>query len=257
MSSHPFTCSVIQRIWGSPDAILLFFAGSAAEFAALKAVDWLFFTNSLPAVPIGRFFDTVRFAQRVFFGTPTQAAAAIATINRVHRHVEAARAMPIPEWAYRDVLFLLIDYGERAHAIIYGPMPAAEQLAHFEAIMALGHAMHLPGLPPTYAAYQAQRHQQLLDDYTPSALMERLFASYRAAIGPWRYRLLRLIQASLLPVELRPVVGLRPNGLVDGVLRCYRYLPGGGNKLRWLYRLLLPRQMAQRVRTLVHVAGTR
>jgi uncharacterized protein (DUF2236 family) len=257
MSSHPFTCPVIQRIWGSPDAILLFFAGGAAEFAALKAVDWLFFTNSLPAAPIGRFFDTVRFAQRVFFGTPIQAAATIASINRVHRHVEAARAMPIPEWAYRDVLFLLIDYGERAHAIIYGPMPAAEQLAHFEAIMALGHAMHLRGLPTTYAAYQAQRHQQLLDDYAPSALMERLFARYRAAIGPWRYRLLRLIQASLLPAELRPVVGLRPNGLVDGALRCYRYLPGGGNKLRWLHRLLLPRQMAQRVRTLAHVVGTR
>jgi hypothetical protein len=257
MSTHPFTCPVIQRIWGSPEAILLFFAGGAAEFAALKAVDWLFFTNSLPAAPLGRFFDTVRFAQRVFFGTPTQAAATIATINRIHRHVEAARDMPIPEWAYRAVLFLLIDYGERAHAIIYGPMPAAEQLAHFEAIMALGRAMDLRGLPTTYAAYQAQRHQQLLDDYAPSALMEHLFASYRTAIGPWRYRLLRLIQASLLPAELRLVVGLRPNGLVDGVLRCYRYLPGGGNKLRWLHSVLLPRQVAQRVRMLAQGVGTR
>jgi hypothetical protein len=40
------------------------------------------------------------------------------------------------------------------------------------------------------------------------------------------------------------------------VLRCYRYLPGGGNKLRWLHCLLLPRQMAQRVRTLAQVVGT-
>jgi uncharacterized protein (DUF2236 family) len=257
MSSHPFSCPVIQRIWGSPEAILLLFAGGAAKFAALKAVDWLFFTNSLPAAPLGRFFDTVRFAQRVFFGTPDRAVATIATINRIHRHVEAARDRPIPEWAYRAVLFLLIDYGERAHAIIYGPMSAAEQLAHFEAIMALGHAMHLRGLPTTYTAYQAQRHQQLLEDYAPSALMERLFASYRAALGPWRYRLLRLTQASLLPAELRPVVGLRPNALVDRLLRCYRYLPGGGNKLRWLHGLLLPRQVAQRVRTLTPVVGTR
>jgi uncharacterized protein (DUF2236 family) len=257
MSSHPYTCPVLQRIWGSPDALLLFFAGGAAEFAALKAVDWLFFTNRLPAAPIDRFFDTVRFAQRVFFGTPTQAAATIATINRLHRHVEAARDRPIPAWAYRAVLFLLIDYGERAHAIIYGPMPAAEQLAHFEALVALGHAMHLRELPTTYAAYQAQRHQQLLEDYAPSALMERLFASYRAALGPWRYRLLRRIQASLLPEELRPVVGLRPNGLVDGVLRCYRYLPGGGNKLRGLHRLLLPRQMAEQIGTLAQGVGPR
>src|SRR5262249_12011611 len=253
MPSHPFTCPAIQRIWGSPDAILLFFAGGAAEFAAIKAVDWLFFTDSLPAAPIDRFFETVRYAQRVFFGHPDQADATIATINRIHSHIESARGMPIPEWAYRDVLFLLIDYGERAHAVIYGPMSAAEQQAHFEALLALGHAMQLRGLPTTYAAYQAQRHQQLLDDYAPSELMERLFLSYRAAIGPWRYQLLRLIQASLLPAELRPVVGLKANWLVDGLLRCYRYLPGGGNKLRWLRSLLLPGHVAQQVRNIAIV----
>ncbi|HEU5103106.1 MAG TPA: oxygenase MpaB family protein [Roseiflexaceae bacterium] len=250
MISHPFTCPAIQRIWGSPDAILLFFAGGAAEFAAIKAVDWLFFTNRLPAAPIERFFETVRFAQRVFFGTHSQAAATIASITRIHRQVEAARGTPIPEWAYRDVLFLLIDYGERAHAIIYGPMSSADRQAHFEAILAIGHAMELPGLPASYAAYQAQRHQQLLDDYAASALTERLFASYRAAIGAWRYWLLRLIQASLLPDELRPVFGLRANWLVDSMLPCYRYLPGGGNKLGWLHGLLLPGQVAQQVHRL-------
>jgi len=37
---HPSLSSpVTRRIWGSPDAILLFFAGGAAEFAAIKAVD--------------------------------------------------------------------------------------------------------------------------------------------------------------------------------------------------------------------------
>ena len=47
---HPTLSSpVTRRIWGSPDAILLFFAGGAAEFAAIKAVDWLFFTGRLPA----------------------------------------------------------------------------------------------------------------------------------------------------------------------------------------------------------------
>lgn len=254
MSPHPFTCPAIQRIWGSPDAILLFFAGGAAEFAAIKAVDWLFFTNRLPAAPIERFFETVRFAQRVFFGTHSQATAAIASITRIHRHVEAARGAPIPEWAYRDVLFLLIDYGERAHTIIYGPMSASDRQAHFEAILALGRAMELPGMPASYAAYLAQRHQQLVDDYAASALTERLFDSYRAAIGAWRFRLLRLIQASLLPEELRPVLGLQANWLVDRLLRCYRYLPGGGNKLGWMHGLLLPGQVAREVHGLAQSA---
>src|SRR5262245_57803372 len=131
---------------------------------------------------LSAFFETVRFAQRVFFGTYNQAAATIASITRIHHQIEEARGTAIPEWAYRDVLFLLIDYGERAHTIIYGPMSTGERLAHFEALLALGHAMELPGLPTSHAAYQAQRHQQLLDDYAPSALTERLFASYRAAL---------------------------------------------------------------------------
>ena len=60
---HPtLSSAVTRRIWGSPDAILLFFAGGAAEFAAIKAVDWLFFTGRLPNAPVERFFETVRFA---------------------------------------------------------------------------------------------------------------------------------------------------------------------------------------------------
>jgi hypothetical protein len=250
MSSHPFTSPAIQRIWGSPDAILLFFAGGAAEFAAIKAVDWLFFTNRLPAAPIERFFETVRFAQQVFFGTHRQAIATIASIMRIHGHVEQARGMPIPAWAYRDVLFLLIDYGERAHTIIYGPMSSSERQEHFEALLALGQAMELPDLPTSYAGYQAQRHQQLLEDYASTTLTEQLFARYRAALGHWRYWLLRLLQASLLPAELRPVLGMRANWFVDALLRCYRYLPGGGNKLGWLYGLLLPGRVAVQLRRL-------
>ncbi len=38
-----------QRIWRSPDVMMLLFVGSAADFALSKAVDWLFFTNVLPA----------------------------------------------------------------------------------------------------------------------------------------------------------------------------------------------------------------
>jgi hypothetical protein len=67
---HPTLSSpVTRRIWGSPDTILLFFAGGAAEFAAIEAVDWLFFTGRLPGAPVERFFEPVRFAQGVFFGT--------------------------------------------------------------------------------------------------------------------------------------------------------------------------------------------
>ncbi len=144
-------CPVAQRIWQSPDAIMLFFAGGAAEFAAIKAIDWLFFTGALPDDPVGRFFETVRFAQRAFYSDPEQAAQTIQLINRIHQKVEAARGYTIPQWAYRDVLFIILDYGERAHNVVYGPLSMADQLAYFEAVLALGQAMEITDLPTTYA----------------------------------------------------------------------------------------------------------
>jgi uncharacterized protein (DUF2236 family) len=248
MGRSAVSSAVTRRVWGSPDAILLFFAGGAAEFAAIKAVEWLFFTGRLPGAPVERFFETVRFAQRVFFANPAQATAAIEEINRIHRRVEAARGEEIPQWAYRDVLFILIDYGERAHGIVFGPMSEEERISHFEAALALGQAMHLSDLPTTYAEYRTQRSRQLVDDYASSPLTDDLYARYRAALGPWRFRLLRLVQASLLPDELRCVLGLEPNRLVDGLLRVYRHLPGGGNKLRPLHAVVLPRRFAKQLR---------
>ncbi len=46
--------SIVRRIWGDGDMVLLIFAGSAAEFALNRAVDWLFFPGKLPDDPIGR-----------------------------------------------------------------------------------------------------------------------------------------------------------------------------------------------------------
>ena len=59
--------SIVRTIWGNPDLILLIFAGSAAEFALNRAVDWLFFTGKIPGDPIGRLFSTVRYAQDIVF----------------------------------------------------------------------------------------------------------------------------------------------------------------------------------------------
>jgi uncharacterized protein (DUF2236 family) len=255
---HPtLSSAVTRRIWGSPDAVLLFFAGGAAEFAAIKAVDWLFFTGRLPSAPVERFFETVRFAQRVFFGDPAGATDAIERINRIHRRVEEARGEEIPQWAYRDMLFILIDYGERAHEVVFGPMTEAERVSHCGVALALGRAMRLGDLPTTYGEYRDQRHQQLLEDYARGPLTDELYASYRRALGPLRFRLLQLVQASVLPDELRDVLRLEPYPLVDELLRCYRFVPGGGNKLRPLRGVLLPGRFARQLREIERAPDAR
>ena len=96
--------SIVRKIWGNPDLILLIFAGSAAEFALNRAVDWLFFTGKIPRDPIGRLFSTVRYAQEIVFVGEEEAQRTLNRINAAHRTVERQRSDTIPDWAYRDVL---------------------------------------------------------------------------------------------------------------------------------------------------------
>src|SRR3954464_5401733 len=114
--------SIVRRIWGDADTILLAFAGSAAEFALNRAVDWLFYTGKLPDDPMGRLFSTARFAQEIAFADEDAARLTLARIRASHKAVERSRGRPIPIWAHRDVLYMLIDYSERAHELLHRPL---------------------------------------------------------------------------------------------------------------------------------------
>src|SRR5687767_7721830 len=106
--------SIVRKIWGKGDTILFIFAGASAEFALNKAVDWLYFTGRLPADPLGRLFSTVSYARQIIFSDFTKALYAIDKITAIHKNVEEDRGAKIPDWAYRDVLFMLIDYSIRS-----------------------------------------------------------------------------------------------------------------------------------------------
>src|SRR5688500_4255285 len=119
--------SIIRRIWGDVDVIMLVFAGSAAEFGLNRAVDWLFVTGDLPKDPIGRFFSTASYARHIAFGSKVEAERAFAKIRGAHAGVEKQRGGRIPDWAHRDVLYMLIDHSERAFQALYRPLTKAER----------------------------------------------------------------------------------------------------------------------------------
>src|SRR5688572_20951337 len=102
--------SVVRKIWGKGDTVLFTFAGASAEFALNKAVDWLYYTGKLPADPLKRLFSTITYARQIVFSEKREALRAIDKITAIHSAVEASRGSTIPEWAYRDVLFMLIYY---------------------------------------------------------------------------------------------------------------------------------------------------
>lgn len=117
--------SVVRKIWGKSDTILFIFAGASAEFALNKAVDWLYFTGKLPSDPLGRLFSTVRYAREIVFSSMDDAHKAIDRIHSIHQSVERDRGDTIPDWAYRDVLFMLIYYSEAAYELLERKMTDA------------------------------------------------------------------------------------------------------------------------------------
>src|SRR3982750_3132467 len=124
--------SVVRKIWGKSDTILFIFAGAAAEFALNKAVDWLYFTGRLPADPLGRLFSTVMYARQIVFARTESALKAIDKITAIHQAVEANRGARIPDWAYRDVLFMLIHYSIASFELLERKLTPGEHAELFD-----------------------------------------------------------------------------------------------------------------------------
>lgn len=215
--------SIVRKIWGNPDLVLLIFAGSAAEFALNRAVDWLFFTGKIPVDPIGRFFSTVRFARAIVFASQETAQRTIGQINAVHSSVEGQRGLIIPDWAYRDVLYMLIDYAERAYQLIYRPLYNAEQNELYEIFRRVGEGLKIPLLPATYTEWQQDRRRHLRRDLVYSDYTARLYQQYRRHLGLWRYYTLLQLQALLAPEEVRRLLALDSQPFFADLVRVYRF----------------------------------
>ncbi|MCH5687780.1 DUF2236 domain-containing protein [Niabella sp. W65] len=156
--------SVVRTIWGKSDTILFIFAGAAAEFALNKSVDWLYFTGKLPADPIGRLFSTVRYAREIVFSSKEDAFKAIDMITQIHKGVEKKRGYTIPDWAYRDVLFMLIYYSIAAYELLEHRLSDAEKEEVYDVFYRVGIRMDLKDLPSSYVEWLPVREAHLSDN---------------------------------------------------------------------------------------------
>lgn len=238
--------SIVRRIWGSADTILFIFAGASAEFALNKAVDWLYFTGKLPADPLGRLFSTVAYAQRIVFAEKKKALAAIDGITAVHKTVEAGRGARIPDEAYLDVLFQLIDYSIRAFELLHRRLTPAEKTEVFDVFHRVGERMNLRNLPQNYPAWQRMRHEYLQQHLTCSTFTKDLYRRYRLSLGGFRYQLLLQAQVLLAPSRVRRLLGLSPIPFLWPVVQAYKTI-----RLLRLDRLckllILPKKYSQQV----------
>jgi uncharacterized protein (DUF2236 family) len=241
--------SVVRRIWGNPDMILMIFAGAAAEFALNRAVDWLFFTGALPRDPFGRLFATAAYSQQIVFADEETALRTLQRIRTIHESVEHARGERIPDWAHRDVLYMLIHYSERAHELIEGPLTAEDQDELYDVFHRVGTGLGIPELPRTYMEWKVDRDLHLRRDLTRSTGTHDLYTQFRKQLGAWRYQLLLQVQGMLAPAHVRKMLRLPDAVLLRQSIRLYPVLIRAGLR-PMIQRLLVPAQHLAAVRRL-------
>jgi uncharacterized protein (DUF2236 family) len=215
--------SIVRKIWGKGDTILFIFAGASAEFALNKAVDWLYFTGRLPADPLGRLFSTVSYARQIVFSDYDKALEAIDKITAIHQAVEHNRGSEIPDWAYRDVLFMLIDYSIRSFELLERKLTDEEKLDTFEVFNRMGTRMGLKSLPANYWDWVSMRDEHLQQDLICSEFTLDLYKQYRKHLGRPRYEILKQAQIMVVPKRVSELLSLGKLPLLKPVLMVYKF----------------------------------
>lgn len=215
--------SIVRKIWGKGDTILFIFAGASAEFALNKAVDWLYFTGKLPADPMGRLFSTVMYARNIVFAEKEQACRTIDKITAIHAAVEKNRGDKIPDWAYRDVLFMLIHYSIAAFEVLERKLITKEKEEVFDVFYRFGKQMDLAGLPSTYNEWVVMRANHLQGHLHKSVYTEDLYKQYKKHLGIFRYKLLLEAQILVIPPVVRQLLSLHKFSLIRIVLIPYKF----------------------------------
>lgn len=241
--------SIVRKIWGKSDTVLFIFAGSAAEFALNKAVDWLYFTGRLPADPIGRLFSTVRYASKIIFSPLDEANKAIDTMRDIHGAVEKNRGASIPDWAYRDVLFMLIHYSIAAYELLEKKLKEEEKEEVYNVFYRVGIRMRIKELPPTFIEWLPVRDAHLMEDLQKSEYTADLFKQYKKHLGAMRFKVLIEGQKLVVPQRVKELLNFSDFSFLTPVVPVYKI--SRFMKMDWLLKsILLPSAYKEEIKGL-------
>lgn len=229
--------SVVREIWGKSDTVLFVFAGAAAEFALNKAVDWLYFTGKLPADPMGRLFSTVRYARRIIFSPMDEANKAIDAMRQIHTAVEQNRGASIPDWAYRDVLFMLVYYSIASYELLERKLSDKEKEEVYNVFYRVGARMGLKELPISYIEWLPVREAHLIQDLQNSEYTIDLFKQYKKQLGAMRFRVLIEAQKLVVPDRVKEFLQFSDFSLLTPIVPVYKV--SRLMKMDWLLKNIL------------------
>ena len=108
----------------------------------------------------------------------------------------------IPDWAYRDVLYMLIHYSIAAYELLERTMSAAEKEDVYDVFYRMGKRMELKDLPDTYSIWLKDRERHLHQDLVYGNYTADLFLQYKKHLGQNRYRILIEAQKLVVPAHV-------------------------------------------------------
>ena len=242
--------SIVRDIWGKSDTVLFIFAGAAAEFALNKAVDWLYFTGRLPTDPLNRLFSTVSYARRIIFSENEHALKTIDSIYNIHKVVEHNRGESIPDWAYRDVLYMLIHYSIASYEVLERKLSMPEKEEVYDVFYRFGARMKLKSLSANYSNWLIQRELDMENDLEKSKYTLDLFKQYKKHLGPIRYFVLIEGQKLIIPEKVRQLLGFSKISMLTFIILFYKL--SRHIKLDVVVKkLLLPKKYEKRSKKLI------
>ena len=238
--------SIVRKIWGKSDTILFIFAGASAEFALNKAVDWLYFTGRLPSDPLGRLFSTVSYARKIVFSSMEDANKAIDTMRNIHTAVENKRGATIPDWAYRDVLFMLIHYSIAAHELLEHKLSDEEKEDVYNVFYRVGTGMAVKDLPLNYNLWLPVREEHLRQNLEKSNYTIDLFKQYKKHLGAMRFKVLTEGQKLVVPPRVKELMNFGNFSWLSPIVPLYKLTRMF--KAEWLLKnILLPAEYKEQI----------
>jgi len=198
---------------------------------------------------LGRLFSTVKYARQIVFSEKETAHKVIDKISDIHSAVENSRGSQIPDWAYRDVLFMLIHYSQASFELLERKMTDAEKEELFDVFNRVGLRMALKGLPASYIEWTIMRNEHLHQDLAKSNYSIDLYKQYRKHLGWMRYHLLIESQKLVVPQYAKQLLNFGKYSLLTPIISIYK-LSRKIKMDRFLKSLVLPAAYKKQIKDL-------
>jgi hypothetical protein len=161
--------------------------------------------------------------------------------------------MKIPDWAYRDVLFMLIHYSISAFELLERKLTDSEKEEIFDVFKRVGEQMGLKDLPHNHTEWLVVREQHLHSNLLKSTFTDDLYKQYRKHLGLFRYLILWEAQKLVVPFRARNLLSMSRFSLLKPFLLLYKFIL----KIKFdkfLKQALLPSNYAKQIMSLDRIA---